>query len=92
MNDAAKIDVVIQPKSSRDEVVGLHGNAIKIKLTAPPVDGKANSALISFLAKKLKIPKTSIIIIRGQASRHKTLSIDGIDPQRAKEQLIKTDR
>jgi len=72
------LDVIIQPKSSRNEIVGMHGGFLKIKLTAPPVDGKANAALIAFLAKKLGISKSSITIIRGETSRRKTLSIDGI--------------
>lgn len=72
------VDVVIQPKASRDEIVGRHGDAIKIKLTAPPVEGKANAALIAFLAKKLGIPKSAITILRGHASRRKTIAITGV--------------
>lgn len=72
-----KIDVIIHPKSSKNEIVGIHDGCLKIKLTAPPVDGKANAALIAFLAKKLDIPKSSISIIRGETSRRKTVQIEG---------------
>ena len=81
------LDVVIHPKSSRDEIVGMHGDALKIKLTAPPVDGKANAALIAFLAKKLGIAKSRITIIRGETSRRKTIHIAGIDVEHAKSLL-----
>lgn len=75
--DGVLIDVMIQPRSSHDETVGLHGDAIKIKLTAPPVEGKANAALIAFLAKKLGVPKSSISIVRGKSARRKTIELYG---------------
>jgi uncharacterized protein len=65
----------IQPRSSRNAVVGVHGDAIKIALTAPPVDGKANKELLKFLAKYFKLPKSSIQIIAGDSSRSKTILI-----------------
>ena len=67
------IDCFIQPKASRNAVVTIHDRALKIALTAPPLDGKANAALIKFLSKKLRLPKSSVIIERGAASRRKTL-------------------
>lgn len=70
------IDIIVQPKSSRDEIAGMLGDRLKIKLTAPPVDGKANAALITFLAKKLGIAKSRITIVRGETGRKKTLFID----------------
>ena len=73
--DGVMIDVVVQPKSSRDEIAGMHGDRLKIKLTAPPVDGKANAALIAFLAKKLGIAKSRIVIVRGETGRRKTLLV-----------------
>ena len=63
--------VFVQPKSSKNMITGTYGDAIKIKLTAPPVDGAANKMCIKFLAKCLKIPKTSLEIISGHASRTK---------------------
>ena len=67
--------VFIQPRSSKNMIVGLHDDAIKIKLTAPPVGGAANRMCIKYLAKCLKVPTSSIEIISGQNSRKKLLSI-----------------
>lgn len=73
------IEVLIQPKSSRDEIVGLHDGRLKIKISAPPVEGKANERLTEVLAKAFGIPKSSVDIVRGKSSRLKTLKISGID-------------
>ena len=69
------LKVLIQPRSSKNIITGLHDDALKIKLTAPPVDGAANKMCVQFLAKKLKIPKSSLKIISGQTSRKKTILI-----------------
>lgn len=79
--DGIIIDVLVQPKSSRDEIVGTHDDRLKIKLTAPPVDGKANAALITFLAKKLNIAKSQITIVRGETGRRKTLFIQAVSEE-----------
>ncbi len=63
--------VFVQPKSSKNMITGSYGDALKIKLTAPPVDGAANKMCIKFLAKCLKVPKTSLEIISGHTSRTK---------------------
>ncbi|MBA3018592.1 MAG: YggU family protein [Proteobacteria bacterium] len=63
--------VFVQPKSSKNTIAGLYGDALKIKLTAPPIDGAANKMCIKFLAKCLKVPKTSLEIISGHTSRTK---------------------
>jgi uncharacterized protein (TIGR00251 family) len=73
--DGLLIDVRVQPKSSQNAVVGIHGEALKIKLNAPPVEGKANKALIQLMAKLLGCPKSTVEIISGQASRSKRLLI-----------------
>jgi len=77
--DGCLLKCWIQPRSSRNAVVGVHGDAIKIALTAPPVDGKANKELLKFLAKYFKLPQSSIQIIAGESSRSKTILITGID-------------
>ena len=69
------IDVRVQPKSSINAIVGTHGGALKIKLNAPPVEGKANAALIHLIAKRLRCPKSAVAIISGQASRNKRLLV-----------------
>lgn len=66
------------PNASRSEVVGWVGEALKIRLKAPPVDGKANAELIRFLAKALGLPKTSIAIVAGTNSRQKQVILEGV--------------
>jgi len=68
--------VKVQPGASRDGIAGIHGDAVKIRLRAVAVDGKANAALIEFLAGHFDIPRNSIEIKSGQSSRLKTLRID----------------
>jgi len=69
------LKVYLHPKSSKTEIVGPFRDGIKVKVTAPPVEGKANEALIRFLAKEWRIPATGIEIVRGHRSREKTLRI-----------------
>lgn len=77
-NSETVIRVRVLPRASRNQVVGIHGNEIKVKLTAPPVEGKANKALQQFLAKKLGVPKTGVEIVSGQRSRVKSIRINGL--------------
>lgn len=73
------LSVYCQPGASKSEIVGPHGDALKIRIKAPPVEGKANEALIEFLAKKLGTNKRSLEIVRGQTQRQKVVSITGLD-------------
>ncbi|MEE3349250.1 MAG: DUF167 domain-containing protein [Candidatus Gastranaerophilaceae bacterium] len=72
--DGITIQIKISPNASKNEIIKDEAG-IKIKLTAQPVEGKANKALIEFLSKQFKIPKTSIIILKGETSKDKTLLI-----------------
>ncbi len=72
----------IQPGAKKTEFAGLHGDALKIRLAAPPVDGKANEALIRFVAETLGLPKSAVNLKSGQTSRRKVLEIIGADRQR----------
>jgi len=72
------IRVHVIPNAKIDKVVGEHGDAIKIKLRAPAVEGKANAALRRFLAEKLSIPQRAIVLDRGERSRDKAVRIDGL--------------
>ena len=65
----------IQPGAKKTEVTGLHGDALKIRLAAPPVDGKANAALIGFVADRLGVAKSAVSLKSGQTSRRKVLEI-----------------
>ena len=77
----AVLAVHIQPKASRTECVGFHGDAIKIRVAAPPVDGAANDELIRFLACQLSIPSSSVQIQSGTSGRHKRVLVKGITSQ-----------
>jgi hypothetical protein len=68
-------NIYVQPRSSRNQVVGLHGNALKVKITAPPVEGAANKMCVAVLAKTLKVPKSAIEIVSGQTSKTKRVQV-----------------
>ena len=75
--DRLLINIRVQPRASRDEIVGPHGEAaLKIRITAPPVDGKANTHLIRFLAKAFGVSRSQINLVAGENSRSKRLSIN----------------
>ncbi|MBM7062367.1 YggU family protein [Pseudomonas sp. UL073] len=65
----------LQPKASRDEFAGLHGERLKIRLTAPPVEGKANAQLLTFLAAAFGVAKTQVQLESGELNRHKRVRI-----------------
>lgn len=73
--------VRVSPRSRRDEVVGLHGDALKIRLTAPPVRGKANRALREFLAGQLGVSPSAVEILTGHTSRQKRVRVMGVSAE-----------
>ena len=73
------IRVYVAPRSSANKVIGVHNGEIKVALTAPPVEGAANRALIVFMAKALDVPRSSVTLQSGETSRHKVLRVEGID-------------
>jgi uncharacterized protein (TIGR00251 family) len=75
---AATLSVRIQPNASKNEVVGIADNILKIKINAPPVDGKANKECIKFLAKVLDVSKSQVTILGGEKARSKVVRILGI--------------
>ncbi|MEN0613796.1 DUF167 family protein YggU [Klebsiella indica] len=77
--DGLVLRLYIQPKASRDSIVGLHGDELKVAITAPPVDGQANAHLVKFLAKQFRVAKSQIVIEKGELGRHKQIKI--IHPQ-----------
>ncbi|WP_318388111.1 DUF167 family protein YggU [Enterobacter sp.] len=78
-DDGLVLRLYIQPKASRDSIVGLHGDEVKVAITAPPVDGKANAHLVKFLAKQFRVAKSQVTIEKGELGRHKQVKI--IHPQ-----------
>jgi hypothetical protein len=84
------IKVYLQPKASKNELVGPYRDGIKVKVTAPPVEGKANEALLRFLAREFGVSPSCIELIKGRHGREKTLKISGnIDPELLKKMLGK---
>ena len=81
------LKVLVQPRASRDEIVGLHGDALRIRITAAPVAGAANKQLLKFLAKKLKIPRNHLSLQSGGRSRAKHISIEGLSQAQVYERL-----
>ncbi|HYY35643.1 MAG TPA: DUF167 domain-containing protein [Candidatus Binatia bacterium] len=83
----ATIRVHVIPNAKVDKVVGKHGDAIKIKLRAPAVEGKANTALRGLLAEKLRIPQRAIVTERGEKARDKVIRIDGLSEEDIRRRL-----
>ncbi len=73
---ALVLQLLVQPKARKDEIVGPHGDALKIRITAPPVDGKANRHLLKMVAKTFGVKERAITLLSGESSRHKRLSIE----------------
>lgn len=80
-NGAVTFEVRVVPRANRSEVVGLEGEAVKIRLQAPPVDGKANAALIKFLAGLLNVGQAQVEILAGHSARTKVVRVRGIRAQ-----------
>jgi uncharacterized protein (TIGR00251 family) len=79
--------VIVQPKASQDRVVGFHGEALKVRVTAPPTGGKANQRLIKVLAERFNIGQSNIEIIHGHTSREKVLRIRNVKPNQVRNAL-----
>jgi uncharacterized protein len=74
---AITFDVQVVPRASRDRLGPVHGDRLKVQLTAPPVEGAANEALVALVAKALGRPRADVTIVRGQTGRKKTLRVTG---------------
>ncbi len=72
-----RLTLHIQPGAKKTEIAGEHGDALKIRLAAPPVDGKANAALLSYLAQAFGVPQRQVILKQGDTSRRKVVEISG---------------
>jgi len=75
--DGCTVSVRVHPGAKKNAVTGLHGGAVKIALSAPPVDGKANDALIAFVAERLRLPRARVALVSGVTNRSKTLRVTG---------------
>lgn len=81
------LNIRVIPRASRSEISGLHGDALKVRIKAPPLDGKANSELLKFLAKQLKTPLRSLQILTGETGRNKKILITGLKLPEVAERL-----
>lgn len=74
---ATVLTLHVQPGAKRTEISGLHGDALKIRLAAPPIEGRANEALLRFIAERFAVPLRNVELMRGAQSRHKMVKITG---------------
>lgn len=73
----------VQPGARETAVAGRHGDAIKVRLAAPPVDGRANEALLAFVAERSGVPRRAAVLVRGASSRSKVVEVQGLSPAQA---------
>ncbi|HEY3431678.1 MAG TPA: DUF167 domain-containing protein [Rhodocyclaceae bacterium] len=90
-SSGAILTLHIQPGAKKTGVAGIHGDALKIRLAAPPVDGKANSALIAFVAETLGLAKSKVTLVSGQTSRAKRIAVEEGDPEEIRAILLKAE-
>ena len=86
-NKSLTVSVYVQPRASKNRVAGMHGNAIKLCVTAPPAEDKANGAVINFMADIFGVPKSAVSIKSGRQSRNKKIIITNFSLEEAQEKL-----
>lgn len=86
-SEGVSLIVRIHPRARKNALTGETGDALKLSLTAPPVEGKANAACIEFLANLLNLPRSSVTIASGQSSRRKTIRVSGISADEVRNRL-----
>lgn len=77
-NGGVQFKIKVQPRSGKNEISGLQGDALKVRITAPPVDGEANEACIRFIARWLGVPRKGVQILSGLTNPHKILRVEGM--------------
>src|SRR5947208_202624 len=82
--------VKVHPRAKKNAITGMVGEAFKLSLTAPPVEGRANEACIEFFAEFFKVPRSSVTIAAGERSCNKIIRVDGVTEQQATQSLLKT--
>lgn len=86
--DAIRINVYVQPRASRTEVVGEHGDALKLRVAAPPVEGAANLEVRRFLARLLGVAPSAVAVVSGESGRRKIVEVTGITLESARASLL----
>jgi len=87
MSESALIEVRLQPRGSRDELLGLRDGVLRAKVTAPPVDGRANEALCRLIAKRVGVPPSRVGVVRGERSRDKVVRVEGLGDEELRRAL-----
>ncbi len=87
MATGARIEIRVQPRASRNAISGMRAGILRIRVTAPPVDGQANAAAIALLAQALDLPKSAIRLVRGASSREKTLAVESMSQEEVNQRL-----
>ena len=89
--DGIQFSAIVQPRSSKNKICGLHGESLKIHLTSPPVDGKANKMCVKLLAKILSVSPSRIVIVSGQTGRNKIIRVEGINTSEFLTKILPSD-
>jgi uncharacterized protein (TIGR00251 family) len=89
---SARLTLHVQPRARRTEVAGLHGDAIRVRLAAAPVDGAANDELVRFLAERFGVPRRAVRLVAGAGARRKVVEVDGIAADEAMRVLLAAPR
>ncbi|GAB6064907.1 DUF167 domain-containing protein [Deferrisoma palaeochoriense] len=82
-----EVDLWVQPRASKTGPAGLQGDAVKLRVAAPPVEGEANKEIVRFLSKAFRVPRSAVSLVRGETGRRKTVRIEGVTPARVREAL-----
>lgn len=87
MPGGVQLQLHVQPGASRTGIAGLHGDALKVRITAPPADGRANRELLDFLAEVLGVARARIALVKGESGRRKTVIVQGIELEETRRRL-----
>lgn len=79
--DGASIELFVRPGAAKDAVAGVHGTGLRVKVKAPPVEGRANRAVEELFADLLGLPRAAVRVVTGESSRHKTIRVSGMSPE-----------
>jgi uncharacterized protein (TIGR00251 family) len=85
--DGITFEIKVHPRAKKNAITGEVGDALKVALTAPPIDGRANEVCIEFFAKLLRVPRYSVTIASGQSSRNKVIRVAGLSAEEVRERL-----
>jgi len=87
ITSGASFSIKVHPRAKKDEISGVVGDSLKLSLTAPPLEGKANEACIRFFADFLRVPRSSVTIAAGESSRNKVIRVHGLTAAQVEERL-----